>query len=218
MRLDIGELREKGWTTVDGVSCPAELLAVGRILGQPAPCPNGEMIKEIRVTPSSKAPPGSQSALYGTGPFPFHTDTVFWPVPVRYVVLRASGDTRRPTTTLSFARLIHECGAGFQALAERSVWLVGGASEKLKKFYCSLRFQVGPLQGWRYDADCMTPANAAAVKASSILRPLVSSQRGDGINWCSNIAVVLSNWHVLHGRGPQPEAEGVRVIQRLYVT
>ena len=175
------------------------------------------MIKEIRVTPTPQAPPGSQSCLYGTGPFPLHTDTVFWPIPVRYVILRATGDTRRPTTVMSFSQLIQECGMGFSALAEKSVWLVGKTSEKLKKFYCSLRFHNGHSFGWRYDADCMSPANAAAVAAHAILRPLVASGRGDCINWSSGRAVVLSNWHVLHGRGPEPAAEGVRIIERLYV-
>ena len=151
------------------------------------------------------------------GPFPLHTDTGFWPLPVRYVFLRADGDIRRPTTVKSFERLIAECGDGFAALAERSVWLVGRASEKLKKFYCSLRFRHANISGWRYDADCMSPANAAAERVNRILRPLVHSAQADSINWSSGLVLVLSNWQVLHGRGPEPPSEGERLIQRVYV-
>ena len=93
--MHFAELDTYGWTYVDGISSCDELLALGRSLGRPVPSPKGEMIKEIRVTPTGKARAGSQSSIYGTGPFPLHTDTVFWPVPVRYVILRAYGDTRR---------------------------------------------------------------------------------------------------------------------------
>jgi hypothetical protein len=63
----------------------------------------------------------------------------------------------------------------------------------------------------------MFPANAAAVEVDTILRPLVGGGRGDCINWSSDRAVVLSNWNVLHGRGPEPPGEGTRIIERLYV-
>jgi len=75
------------------------------------------MVKEIRVTPQEQAVPGSQSSRHGTGAFPLHTDTVFWPDPVRYVILRGSGDTRRPTMVLSFAELFEQCEPAVRALA-----------------------------------------------------------------------------------------------------
>lgn len=216
--LSFGELETRGWASVEGVSSAQDLLEIGKALGRPVTSPNGELIRQIRVTPTSQAPPGSQSSLYGTGRFPLHTDTVFWPRPVRYVILRALGDTRRPTTVMNFSHLIRECGSGFSEIAEMSVWLVGKASQKLKKFYCSLRFRDSQLGGWRYDADLMSPANSAAVQVNAILRPLVASGRGDCIEWSNGRAVILSNWEVLHGRGPEPPGEGIRIIERLYVT
>ena len=212
--INFAEFDISGWTLVDGVSSKAELLELGRALGCPVPSPNGEMVKEIRVAPTTKAPPGSQSSIYGTGPFPLHTDTVFWPVPVRYVILRAHGDTRRPTTLMSFSNLLLKCDARFSVLAEKSVWIVG---TKSKRFYCSLRFRHGDLVGWRYDSDLMSPANAAAIEVEKVLRPLVAGGHTDFINWSNNTAVVLSNWNVLHGRGPEPRDEGIRIIERLYV-
>ncbi len=122
MRFD--ELEAIGWMRVEGVTTNADLLELGRELGQPTPTPNGEMIKQITVVQSASASAGSQSSIYDTGPFPLHTDTVFWPTPVRYVVLRAHGeDTRRPTTVVSFSRILKECGTRNTTLAERSVWI-----------------------------------------------------------------------------------------------
>jgi hypothetical protein len=71
--------------------------------------------------------------------------------------------------------------------------------------------------GWRYDADLMYPANEAAVQVNKILRPLVMNNEVESIMWTGDKAVVLSNWTTLHGRGSQPQNEGVRVVERLYV-
>lgn len=212
--INLAELNTSGWTLVDGVSSKEDLLELGNTLGCPVPSPNGEMIKEIRKTSKTKAPPGSQSAIYGTGPFPLHTDTVFWPLPIRYVILRGYGDTRRPTTVMNFSQLLSKTDASLSVLAEKSVWIVG---MKSKRFYCSLRFRHGGLVGCRYDADLMTPANIAAIQVNKVLRPLVACGQADCIEWSNDKAVILSNWNALHGRGPEPSNEGIRIIERLYV-
>jgi len=86
--VDIAELQARGWTLVDGISSQEEMLELARAIGTPTLTPNGELVKEIRRLPADEAPPGSQSSTYGAGPFPLHTDTVFWATPVRYVILR----------------------------------------------------------------------------------------------------------------------------------
>jgi hypothetical protein len=212
--VNLEDLQTKGWILVDGISSQAKLLELGRALGSPVHTPNGELVKEIRQMSADKAPIGSQSSIYGTGSFPLHTDTVFWPLPVRYVLLRGYGDTRRPTTVTSFSNLLSGCDTQFYELAQRSVWLVSAGS---MKFYCSLKFREGNSSGWRYDFDLMSPANDAAVQIDRILRPLVINKKVDSITWSGDTAVVLSNWITLHGRGPEPPNEGMRVIERLYV-
>lgn len=212
--MDIAELQTKGWALVDGVSSQAELLELGKAIGSPVPTPNGELVKEIRRIPPDEASEGSQSAIYGAGPFPLHTDTAFWPIPVRYVLLRGYGDTRRPTTVMRFSDLLRECDPRFHALAKSSVWLVRTGT---KRFYCSLRFRCGDLVGWRYDVDLMSPANDAAIQVDRVMRPLVASEKGDSITWSGNTAAVICNWITLHGRGAQPPGEDIRIIERLYV-
>ena len=61
------------------------------------------------------------SAQFGMGEFPLHTDTAFWTIPARFLILRVSGDTRRPTTLLSFRKLINR-GLIDTNLMNRSVW------------------------------------------------------------------------------------------------
>lgn len=211
--MDLAELQFQGWMLVDGVSAKEDLLELGRTLGSPVPAPNGELVKEIRPIPPDEAPRGSQSAIYGVGSFPLHTDTVFWPMPARYVLLRGYGDTRRPTTVKRFSDLLRECHPRIHKLAASSVWLVRAGP---KSFYCSLAFRHGDVVGWRYDADIMVPANDAAMQLHKAMRQLVTSE-GDSITWSGNVAAVICNWVSLHGRGPQPPDEGIRVVQRLYV-
>ena len=214
MGMDLTELNTRGWMLVDGVSSQADLLELGKALGSPVRTPNGELVKEIRRVPRDEAPPGSQSAIYGAGLFPLHTDTVFWPLPVRYVILRGYGDTRRVTTVKRFSELVRNCDAQFHVCARNSVWIVHAGS---KSFYCSMQFHNGDSHGWRYDADLMVPANNEAVHVGRVLRPLVTNEVDESITWSGDKAVVFSNWITLHGRGPQPKDEGIRVIERLYV-
>jgi len=106
--INMSELHERGWLTVDGISSKEDLLDLGRAIGTPVLTPNGEYVKEIRRFSAEQAPPESQSAIYGTGRFPLHSDTVFWATPVKYVLLRGYGDTRRPTTIMTFEDLFRQ--------------------------------------------------------------------------------------------------------------
>lgn len=212
--LDHEELKTKGWYLVHGISSQDDLIELGRAVGTPVHAPNGELVKEIRQLPAEQAPPGSQSSIYGSGRFPLHTDTVFWSLPVRYVVLRGYGDTRRPTTIMNYNALVSGLDKEFHALAQRSIWIMRAGQNR---FYCSLVFRAGDSHGIRCDLDLMSPANSAAFQIEKRLRPLVTSIKVDSITWTGDSAVVISNWNTLHGRGPEPKDEGLRVIERLYV-
>ena len=204
-------LESAGFALVEGVDSKASLLALADSLGRPVPSPGGEIVKEIRVMPQGKATPGSQSARHGTGAFPLHTDTVFWPEPVRYVILRGCGDTRRPTMVLGFAELLERYAPTITFVAAQSAWTVWTGSSSI---FCSLLFGEGQ---WRYDPDLMRPANETARKIDAVLRPLAGRGLGHSVHWSGNTALVLANWRVLHGRGPQPPDEGERIIERIYV-
>lgn len=208
------ELDEQGWTLVTGINTQSDLLELARSIGRPLPTPTGELIKVLTPTPQANARRATLSKTYGTGAFPLHTDTAFWPVPSRYVVLRANGDTRRDTTILTFTDLIGEGPEQLSTLIDRSVWRVRTPSAR---FYCSMRFRCGRAAGWRYDAQCMIPVNSASANVQEILNELISRAQLRLINWTGDVAAVLCNWHVLHGRGAAPPNEGNRILERVYV-
>jgi alpha-ketoglutarate-dependent taurine dioxygenase len=208
------ELRARGWACVKGIKSQSELLELARTVGRPVRSPTGELVKELTPIPQAQARRGTLSDAYATGSFPLHTDTAFWALPSRYLVFRARGDVRRHTTILAFADIFHEGPPGLRALAERSVWLVRTPSEI---FYCSMKFVSKVGMGWRYDPHCMSPANDAAIKVREQLDPLLACSRIQCIQWTNDLAIILCNWEILHGRGPSPPAETRRILERIYV-
>ena len=208
------ELDIRGWNCVRGITSQTELLELARSLGRPVPSPTGELVKELRPTTRANARRGTLSYTYATGSFPLHTDTAFWPVPTRYIVLRATGDLRRPTKVLNFANLFWEGTNDYRASAERSIWIMRTPS---KSFYCSMKFQSDEATGWRYDGQCMSPMNNAAFKVRDSLNSLFTDTPSEYVQWSPDLALVLCNWQVLHGRGPAPSNENGRTLERIYV-
>ena len=199
---------------VPGITSQSRLLEVAWAIGRPKMSPAGEVIKLLtpRIAVESRA--RTLSATYGRGPFPLHTDTAFWPVPCRYLIFRATGDVRRPTTVLSFAELLENLGTKFRSLAEQSIWL---ARTRERAFYCSMTFRVGNERCWRYDSQCMFPVNNAASQVEQILGRQIPGIEETDLEWEDDIAVVMDNWKVLHGRGPMPLDEKQRILERIYV-
>lgn len=207
------EIDSQGWIVVPGITSEAGLLNLARSLGTPVPSASGELVKKLRVVAPDNARFGTFSAAYGRGQFPLHSDTAFWPLPARYIAFRACGDLRRNTTILSFQEFFEECESKSRDLVRKSVWLLRTPSASS---YCSMTFRMGVEIGFRYDSQCMFPANSAARQLARMFDGL-SRSRGHSLEWVPDQAVVLSNWRMLHGRGSAPLDEGERILERIYV-
>jgi hypothetical protein len=208
------ELHANGWVCIQGVTTKLELLQLARSIGNPVPSPTGELIKELSPKPAAEAHTDTFSATYATNSFPLHTDTAFWPRPCRYIVMRVRGDCRRPTTALTFEKLFDCVSPDLRFLAYRSVWRIRTRS---RSFYCSMRFRINDIPGWRYDSTCMIPANDAAASLRTELAPFLEGNQIEQIHWARDTAIVLDNWTALHGRGPSPNEEQLRILERIYV-
>jgi hypothetical protein len=214
MKVCRDELEARGWTRVPAIDSRDALLGLARSIGVPLPAPTGELVKRIPVTSASHAKRRTLSAAHGSEEFPLHTDTAFWPVPARYVVLRAVGDLRRYTTIRSFEHLFNAGRDSLLDLVKGSVWVVRTPSTS---FYSGMNFHTSSGVGWRYDHTCMFPANRLASVIRERLDFHIARDRGDPIVYAPYDAIVISNWTALHGRGPAPAAEGLRVLERVYV-
>jgi alpha-ketoglutarate-dependent taurine dioxygenase len=208
------QLRKDGYLTIAGISSESELMSIAKLIGRPLPSPTGEFVKEMMPKSRADARLGTASAIYGTSSFPLHTDTAFWPLPSRYLVMRVYGDCRRATTVLRFEDAFRKGSADLVTRVERSIWRIGTPSAS---HYCSMRFRHGEQLGWRYDELCMAPVNEAARLTQAELPQALARCEVQKIEWSGDLALILDNWQVLHGRAVAPPDEKVRILQRIYV-
>lgn len=213
MRQIMKAIAAEGWTRVSWVTDSTSLLKLAHMLGTPLPSPTGEIVKALEPIPSKQARPGTLSEHYGTGSFPLHTDTAFWPIPARYLIMRVSGDTRRQTLVLSADNFLGPAGSLLRQAAKRSVWIAHSS----QSFYCSMLFRIEEEWGIRYDPHCLAPANLAAEHVGAALSRVSEVKRAIAVDWSKGGALILANWRVLHSRGPRPDKESKRILERIYV-
>lgn len=150
------------------------------------------------------------SNIHGYGPFPLHTDTAFWSVPARFVLMQAQTASSTPTVILGpehVARLLsHACASRAIFRSKR----IGGA------IYCSPLLDHVVPGSVRYDPAHMEPANNAARDFVA----LVEEQRASSsiiFHWTGNNAVLIDNWLCLHGREAVDASDCERSILRMYL-
>jgi hypothetical protein len=208
-------VQDRGWAHIPGVNGSSELLSLAMSLGKPVENARHELISELRVAASADARPLTLSAAFGTGAFPLHTDTAFWPTPARFLVMLAEGDIRRTTTVCSIRRIMESGGYRLMNLIEKSVWIVRG---KDGSRYGQMTLSTQSIRsGVRFDRQCMKPANDSAREVAAYLDTGDCAATVEHLEWKPHTAVVISNWQTLHGRGSQPPNEQQRILKRIYV-
>lgn len=204
-----------GWGVLPRLHSPADLLEVASQFGTPLRAPTGETEKVLVPRTCPVPLRMNLSQLYGTGFFPFHSDTAFWPMPCRYLVMRATGDVRRSTLLLDFPALLMSLGTDVHRDARRAVWRTASFASGI---YCSTYFANGENRGWRYDADVMRPVNSAARRLAAILATfLITPPESIAVDWSSVSSLVVDNWRCLHARAAAPPNEAPRFLSRIYV-
>jgi hypothetical protein len=208
-------LEERGWANIPGVNGSSDLLRLAMSLGKPVENARHELTSELRVATTAEARPLTLSATFGTGAFPLHTDTAFWPTPARFLVMLAEGDIRRTTTVYSMRRILDSGGTKLMNLIEKSVWIVRG---KGGSHYGQMTLSTKSIRlGVRFDRQCMKPANASAREIAAYFDTEDCATSIEHLEWRPHTAVVISNWQALHGRGSQPPNEQQRILHRVYV-
>jgi len=209
------QLEEEGWLKIDDVKSTEEFERLAEGLGRPIPDSRGRIVKQLVPIETATAPPRTFSSLHGKGSFPFHTDTASWPLPARLVLLRAAGgDLRRDSHVLPFRHVINSDLGLSQELVSQSIWLLGF---RPRTHYSTMSFAYEGRGGNRFDPNFMRPANAAA----KIVKPLFAQCAlllMSTISWKAGRVVVIDNWRCMHARGAPPLNEGVRLLERIYLS
>ena len=208
------EAEEARSVTVKGVNDKDSLLELARSLGSPIAGADGQLVREW-VMHRTAARSCTLSATFGTASFPLHTDTAFWKVPARFLVMRAIGDVRRPTIVCPFSELFALTSERLMEAGRRAVWMLTSSTGPV---YCGMTFRASDQgRGFRYDRQCMAPVNSAAREVDEYMHFEAVDTAVRPVSWADGIAVVIANWQALHGRGPEPPHEAERILQRIYV-
>ncbi|WP_227368855.1 hypothetical protein [Halomonas sp. M20] len=195
--LGLSDLEDNGVAIIDDIHSRAEVINLAKSVGVIRPHPNGEDISTLKSSDGKNSLPGTLSNIYGLSAFPFHTDTAFWGVPARYVVMGMFRKSQCTTNYISFCDIAGVISSDFRSMAEKSIYLVE-TFEGCK--YTSPIFCRNGVLGFRFDPNVMKPANGHAKKLHGELLAAMGAIEPKKIHWNGNKAVVFDNWKNLHSR------------------
>lgn len=206
------QIADDGYSVVTTKS-ESSVLAIAAQLGVPfAETRDPRLYRVISPMPQEASRVNTLSSRYGTGRFPFHTDTAYWLRPPRYLLLhcRDPGSGRRPTLLIDSSKW--RLNRKDRSVLLRGLWIIGG-----KQPFLSTVFTKTPVGVHiRYDRDCMRPAAASGELAAALTLRKIHSSRPIKIVWRRGMMLIIDNHRMLHSRGsasaPDPDRQLGRVL------
>lgn len=195
----LNELAENGWALLEGLDFP-DLLELCGTLGR------RRRVTRLLARPAPDASGPSLSASHGLGVFPPHTDGATDSTPPAYVALWSAA-------TSGAATLLYD---GHDPALDVPVfsrtWLVDTGR---RHFYVVPRTRLNDRIRWRFNPDCMRPADGQEAAAAVAQFQDVARTR---VEWRPNAAVIFDNSRVVHGREGVDLSDGDRELMRISVT
>lgn len=200
------QVQARGWSCL---ATTEELIQLARRLGRPA-CSRrgGQLLDSLRPRERVEAPSPSLSAIHGLSALPLHSDGAHWPVPPRFIVMRAEGSSACATNILDTREVAWSDAES--DLLHRGVLLVRDGRRGFATTILSRR------TSWlRFDEGCMSAGNGVGRQALALAREKLAEARVR-IAWLRPTTLIIDNWRCLHGREAAQAIEG-RVLQRVLV-
>ena len=175
------------------------------------PGARGEMVQPLPAREKGNGPQGSFSYVVGYEQFPWHTDTAYWDVPARFLLLASEEASSCATTYQSFGEIKNSI-ADFDYLMARAVYLMDVPGEKL---YISPRFDILGKCGYRLDFHIYRPVNEEAETLMRLVEKILEKNYLRHL-WTGKNVVVMDNWRMIHGREAASEDKN-RLLKRIYI-
>ena len=151
------------------------------------------------------------SGLYGTQPFPLHTDMAHWHIPPRYFLLRCVEPAENVPTKFVHSRDVLDGEA--DSTVERALFR---PRRRLDGRLTCLRLR--EQQCFRWDPTFLVPVNTLAIELRARVLERIAKAP------CRSIAlaapgecIVVDNWQTLHGRASVPSGGMRRKLERVYL-
>lgn len=206
-----------GWCSFCDSELASDILIAAAQLGEPVCYPGSSMVGVLKPQDREVARPNSTSSLYGYDAFPLHTDMAHWPIPPRYLVMRASVVVPGLATVL-----IDSQDLSLDSIARerwhRASWMVSGVQNP---YLCSVFFDHKGKRGFRWDVCTMSPygklAADVAPDIAAALQDLLDSSP-IFMDWQSPEEIlIIDNWRMVHMRPSIHEAGKSRTLERVLV-
>jgi L-asparagine oxygenase len=213
MILDLSQLEHEGFLLLGGIG-EADLTGIVQSLGPLRVDPRSpEPIRDIRPQDLKSAKQNTLSSRYGTGAFPFHTDTAHWDHPARYLGLYCvdPGEGRRATLLLDSRVWVLDDDE--QDLACRALWATGHVRPR----FCTFAKKAGDGLKIRYDMDCMKPMTKEAHGLKALVDARIQDCRSMRIEWEPQNLLIIDNRRMLHARASSTRPDAGRILKRMLI-
>lgn len=174
---------------------------------------NGNSIQRLLPKLKSEGIKGSFSYNFGHSPFPYHTDTAFWPLPTRYVLMTSENESICHTYLFDMNQIFNNLSNQDLLILKKSVFILNINS--IQKF-SNLIIQENGFTGIRFDPNIMFPFNSYAKKSVEIIERSLKNYKSIEIKWNGKNILILDNWRLLHSRGNSSK-DRERILKRIYI-
>lgn len=204
-------IQNLGWANLT-IGQDATLLEFAATIGTPVPDSFGSMNRFLVAKRHAVARHNTTSRVYGLNDFPLHTDCAHLDIPPRYLLLRSFLGQSSAVTKL--INPLITLGDVWEDVIKRATWRINSG---LKSRACTMHI-LHTTHGFRWDPHLMRPLNKfSALASTEFIHSLHNCKNVHAHVWeSSQQALLIDNWHVLHGRADVAETEH-RCIERVYL-
>lgn len=208
------DLKFTGWCVIYSASnTDKQLIDLASQIGRIYLHPNGDLIDQVIPKSKIQSIKNTFSYNYQFEAFPFHTDTAFWNLPARFVLMSNAIASNTATTIIHTNQL-------FTSLSDKEKNILSNAVFLLKtptaNFYSKLLNKLNNTSFFRFDPNCMKAMNKDAIEAKEIIKIKLEAIPVNRITWERPKILIFDNWKTLHARESIGD-DSERLLKRIYI-
>ncbi|ANY67824.1 hypothetical protein BBD42_16115 [Paenibacillus sp. BIHB 4019] len=217
VEISMKELEEVGYIKLNIPGMIEEdLIAISEQIGIPIKTRLGANVID-RLSPKEKkdAHKNSLSGNHGLNSFPIHTDTAYFKIPARYILLYSvnPGSGGRPT-------LLYDANKFFNYDKELRFELTNVLYKVVNGRYSFLTTIYNYYQSnyyFRLDRDCMKATSSVGNELLTKIDSIIYPRDLNEVIWNCGDLLIFDNWRILHGRGQSNVIDNDRVLLRISI-
>lgn len=209
----LNELNLKGWIEFYSLNNDEYLIDISKKIGEIINHPNGKLIDYLTPKVKTEAKKNTFSYNFEHQKFPLHTDTAFWNLPARFVLMSCEDTSETATTFVTYDEICKILTESELVNLKKSIFLVKTTN---KNFYTSLINTYENNTFLRFDRNCMKPINKNAKIALNIIDEKLNELTIHKVLWDKSKIFIFDNWRILHGR-ESFKNEKTRTLKRIYI-